>query len=182
MSIGRTIRLALLGLLLPAVLHAQRIGEFSVRVGAATAAGTDSVVTGTGPAVEASFGTRFGRVVILLEGGYLGVSAERHAWRYGVGARYEFGTAAWRPYAVVGLGGYDDKGRRLENVEGQVFTSDLSWFGVNAGGGVRREFAGSPWGVTAEARMHVRMQQAFPENDTVGLELVTLLLGGVVSW
>lgn len=183
MSVRIALASALLAFVFGAVpAHAQRIGEFSVRGGAAIATPADSVEGGTGPSVEASFGTRFGPVVVLLEGGYLGVSSERHAWRYGVGVRYEIGPGPWRPYLVGGLGGYDDTGRRLENVDGVVFTSDLSWFGVNAGAGVRRGFGSSPFSLLAESRLHIRMQNAFPENDTVGLELVTVLVGGTVSW
>lgn len=166
----------------PAVLEAQHFGEVSLRAGPAIATPADSVVGGTGPAIEASFGTRFGPVVILLEGGYLGISADRHVWRYGVGARYEFGNGEWRPYAVVGLGGYDDKGRRLEVVDGYQFVSDLSWFGVNAGAGVRRGFGRSPFSLLAESRLHVRTQRVYPDYDLGQLELVTVMLGGAVSW
>jgi hypothetical protein len=183
MSAPRLLLGVLLALAIPhAALHAQRFGEFSVRGGAAIATPADSVVGGTGPAVEAAFGTRFGAVVILLEAGYLGVSSERHLWRYGVGARYEFGQGAWRPYVVGGLGGYDDKSRRIEVIEGYQFTSDLSWFGVNVGAGVRHDFERSPLSLLAESRMHVRMQRVYPEYDLPKLELVTLMLGGAVSW
>ena len=166
----------------PLTLQAQRFGEVSLRAGAAIATPADSVIGGTGPTVEASFGTRFGSVVILLEGGYLGVSADRHVWRYGVGARYEFGSGAWRPYVVGGLGGYEDIGRRLEVIDGYQFVSDMSWFGVNAGAGVRRGFAGSPLSLLAESRLHVRMQRVYPDYDLPRLELVTVMLGGAVSW
>jgi len=182
-SAGRS----LIGVLVAAVLvtsgaHAQRIGEFSLRGGAAIATPADSVVGGTGPSVEASFGTRFGSFVVLLEGGYLGVSSDRHVWRYGAGLRYEIGHGPWRPYVVGGLGGYDDTGRRLDSIEGVVFTSDLSWFGVNAGLGVRRGLEHSPFSLLAESRMHIRMQEAYPQVGKVGLELVTVLVGGTVSW
>jgi len=171
------------GALVTRTAQAQRIGEFSLRGGTATATpASDSVVGGTGPSVEASFGTRFGSFVVLLEAGYLGVSSDRHVWRYGVGARYELGRGPWRPYLVGGLGGYDDTGRRLENIEGVVFTSDLSWFGINAGLGVRRAFEHSPFSLLAESRLHVRMQEAYPEMGAIGLELVTVLVGGTVSW
>ena len=175
--------LAALALVLaPAALEAQRFGEVSLRAGAAIATPADSVVEGTGPAIEASFGTRFGPVLILLEGGYLGISSERHVWRYGVGARYEFGKGAWRPYVVGGLGGYDDVGRRLEVIDGYQFVSDLSWFGVNAGAGVRHGFAGSPFSLLAESRLHIRMQRVYPDYDLPKLELVTVTVGGAVSW
>jgi hypothetical protein len=174
---------ALLVLVVPrAAAHAQGFGEVSLRAGMAIATPGDSVVGGTGPAVEASFGTRFGPVVILLEGGYLGVSSERHVWRYGAGARFEFGKGEWRPYVVGGLGGYDDKGRRREVVDGYEFVSDLSWFGVNAGAGVRHGFAGSPFSLLAEGRMHIRMQRVYPDYDLAELELVTVMVGGVLSW
>jgi hypothetical protein len=174
--------LAFAMLAVPGALEAQRFGEVSLRGGAAIATPADSVVGGTGPAVEASFGTRFGPVVILLEGGYLGVSSERHVWRYGVGARYEFGKGRWRPYVVGGLGGYDDKGRRLEVVDGVEFVSDLSWFGINAGAGVRYGLRGSPFSLLAESRLHVRMQRVYPEYDLGQLEIVTVMVGGAVSW
>jgi hypothetical protein len=174
---------ALLVLVVPrAAAHAQGFGEVSLRAGMAIATPGDSVVGGTGPAVEASFGTRFGPVVILLEGGYLGVSSERHVWRYVAGARFEFGKGEWRPYVVGGLGGYDDKGRRREVVDGYEFVSDLSWFGVNAGAGVRHGFAGSPFSLLAEGRMHIRMQRVYPDYDLAELELVTVMVGGVLSW
>jgi hypothetical protein len=163
-------------------LPAQRIGEFSLRGGVAIATAGDSVTSGAGPSVEASWGTRFGRVVVLLEGGYLGVSSVRHVWRYGVGARYEFGHGEWRPYLVGGFGGYDDSGRRIEYVDGTSFTSDLSWFGVNGGVGVRKSFGRSPLALLAESRLHVRVQNVQPETNMVRLELVTVLVGGTVSW
>ena len=86
MSAGRALAGILLLAALPATSEAQRIGEFSLRGGAAIATAADSVVSGTGPSLEASFGTRFGPVVVLLEGGYLGVSTERHVWRSGIAA------------------------------------------------------------------------------------------------
>jgi len=182
-----SLRHAVLGALLalvakPAATHAQGFGEVSLRAGAAIATPGDSVVGGTGPAVEASFGTRFGPVVILIEGGYLGVSSERHLWRYGVGARYEFGKGAWRPYVVGGLGGYDDKGRRREVVDGYEFVSELSWFGVNVGAGIRRGLAQSRFALLAESRLHIRMQRVYPDYDLGRLELVTVMVGGVLSW
>jgi hypothetical protein len=182
-----TARLAALGLLLVLALpcgavEAQGVGEVSLRAGAAIATPGDSVVGGAGPAFEASFGTRFGPVVILLEGGYLGVSSERHVWRYGGGARYDFGKADWRPYVVAGLGGYEDKGRRREVVDGVEFVSDLAWFGVNVGAGIRRGLAGSRFSVLAESRLHIRMQRVYPDYDLGQLELVTVMLGGVLSW
>jgi hypothetical protein len=180
-------RLTALGLLLVMALpsgaaEAQGFGEVSLRAGATLATPGDSVVGGSGPAVEASFGTRFGSVVILLEGGYLGVSSERHVWRYGGGARYEFGQAAWRPYVVAGLGGYDDKGRRREVVDGVEFVSDLSWFGVNVGAGIRHELGRSRFSLLAESRLHIRMQRVYPDYDLGELELVTVMVGGVLSW
>ena len=175
--------LAALALLLsPVALEAQRFGEVSLRAGATIATPADSVVGGTGPAIEASFGTRFGPVVILLEGGYLGVSSDRHVWRYGVGARYEIGKGAWRPYVVGGLGGYEDIGRRLEVIDGYQFVSDMNWFGVNVGAGVRHGFDGSPFSLLAESRLHVRMHRVYPDYDLAKLELVTVMLGGAVSW
>jgi hypothetical protein len=182
-----TARRATLGLLLQLALpwgaaEAQGLGEVSLRAGAAIATPGDSVVGGTGPAFEASFGTRFGPVVILLEGGYLGVSSERHLWRYGGGARYEFGKAEWRPYVVAGLGGYEDKGRRREVVDGVEFVSDLNWFGVNLGAGIRHGLGQSRLSLLAESRLHLRMQRVYPDNDLGKLELVTVMLGGVLSW
>ena len=178
----RGARLTFALLTAPVTLSAQQFGEVSLRAGAAIATPADSVVEGTGPAIEASFGTRFGSVVILLEGGYLGVSSDRHVWRYGVGARYEFGKGAWRPYVVGGLGGYDDKGRRIEVIDGYQFVSDLSWFGMSGGAGVRHGFGRSPLSLLAESRFHVRMQRVYPDYDLAKLELVTVLVGGVVSW
>lgn len=180
-------RRAVLGLLLAAALplgavRAQGFGEVSLRAGAAVATPGDSVAGGTGPAFEASFGTRFGPVVILLEGGYLGVSSERHLWRYGGGARYEFGTTEWRPYVVAGLGGYEDKGRRREVVDGVEFSSDLNWFGVSAGAGIRRGIGHSPLSLLAESRLHLRMQRVYPDDDLGKLELVTVMVGGTLSW
>ena len=70
----------------------------------------------------------------------------------------------------------------LDAVARYEFASDLSWFGVNAGAGVRHGFAGSPFALLAEGRMHVRMQRVYPEYDLAELELVTILVGGVLSW
>jgi hypothetical protein len=83
---------------------------------------------------------------------------------------------------VGGLGGYDDSGRRIENVDGVQFTSDLSWFGVNIGGGVRRGFGRSPFSLLAESRLHIRVQNVYTDASTVALELVTVMAGGTVSW
>jgi len=178
---------AALGVLLalaasPRASRAQGFGEFSLRGGLSIATPGDSVVGGAGPAIETSFRARFGPVVILLEGGYLGVSSERHVWRYGGGARYEFGKAEWRPYLVGGLGGYQDKGRRREVVDGVEFVSDLSWFGVNVGAGVRHELGRSRFSLLAESRLHLRMQRVYPDYDLGQLELVTVMAGGVLSW
>ena len=163
-------------------LHAQRVGEFSLRAGSAIATPADGVLGGAGPAVEASFGTRFGSVVILLEGAYLGISDVRHVWRYGLGARGEFGQGEWRPYVVGGMGGYSDEGRRLESFDGEQFPSSLSWFGVNAGAGLRREFGRSPFSLMAETRVHVRAQRVYPENNVLAVEMISVLAGGTVSW
>ena len=178
----RALAACLLLMVSSSALHAQRLGEFSLRAGAAIATPADSIVGGTGPALEASYGTRFGPIVVLLEGGYLWVSDLRHVWRYGIGVRGEFGHGGWRPYLVGGLGGYSDTGRRLESIEGQEFVSSLSWFGVNGGAGVRREFGRSPLSLMAESRFHVRMQSAYPDTRVVGLEIISVMLGGVVSW
>jgi hypothetical protein len=181
-NLGRAALGVLLALASPPAARAQVFGEFSLRGGLAIATPDDSVVGGAGPAVETSFGARFGPVVILLEGGYLGVSSERHVWRYGGGARYEFGKAEWRPYLVGGLGGYQDKGRRREVVDGVEFVSDLSWFGVNVGAGVRHDLGRSRFSVLAESRLHLRMQRVYPDDDLGQLELVTVMAGGVLSW
>lgn len=81
-----------------------------------------------------------------------------------------------------GLGGYEDKGRRRELVDGVESVSDHNWFGVNVGVGIRRGLAESRFSLLAESRLHIRMQRVYPDYDVGRLELVTVMVGGVLSW
>jgi len=174
---------AALGVLLalaasPRASRAQGFGEFSLRGGLSIATPGYSVVGGTGPGRRDVLRRALRSRRDPARGWIPGVSSERHVWRYGGGARYEFGKAEWRPYLVGGLGGYQDKGRRREVVDGVEFVSDLSWFGVNVGAGVRHELGRSRFSLLAESRLHLRMQRVYPDYDLGQLELVTVMAGG----
>lgn len=173
---------ALVGAAIPKGAHGEPIGEATLRLGASSATTDDEARSGTGPSVEGAFGPRFGPVVVMLEGGYHGISSDRHLWRYGLAARTEFGHGAWRPYLVGGLGGYSDNWRAPNEFDGLISENQVSWFGGSLGAGVRHGFAGSALSLSAEGRVHARLQDVGPPQGEAAVEFLTLYAAGHVAW
>jgi hypothetical protein len=95
--------------------------------------------------------------------------------------RGELGRGPWHPYAVAGLAGYSDRWEESDGAGGSL-EGQVTWFGGSLGVGVRRGVPGSPVAVSAEVRVHRRLQDVGPPQGGPATEFVTLFVAGHVGW